>query len=184
MANDAENAVVAANGSVHFADVGATEPTNATSAMGSGWTDCGFISENGVQDENGRTIADIGAWQSFYAIRKIVTAMTKKASFAMREWKGENFIFAMGGGTIASGKYTPPPPEELAEKALAVTWQDGDKNYRLIYRRGIVSDPVTTTLQRAAAADLPIGYELLGPPAGVTDAWVMYTDDPAFAAGS
>jgi hypothetical protein len=184
MANNVEDVVVASNGSVFVAAVGAAEPTSPTASYSGSWTDIGFISENGVQDSTGRTITDINAWQSFYPIRQVVTAITKKITFAMREWKTDNIIFAFGGGSVSGGQYTPPQPQDINETAMGVDWSDGDKHYRLILRRGVVSDNVDTTLSRAAAADLSIGYTLLGPPVGITDAWILLTDDPAFSPGS
>jgi hypothetical protein len=180
MGLDTDQIRVAANGKVWVGAVGSAEPTSPTATPSGAWTDLGAIDENGVTDTDGKTIVDILIWQSFYPARKVVSQKDTKITFSLRQWDADNVIFAFGGGSVVGGKYTPPQPEEINESALMLDWVDGLVNYRWIYRRGIVADPVTSTFKRAAAADLSIGYALLGPPVGVTDAWIMLTDDATF----
>jgi len=46
-------------------------------------------------------------------------------------------------------------------------------------RRAVVSDAVETQLQRGAAADLPITFNILGNAEGDAP-YILLTDDPAF----
>lgn len=189
MANEAANVVVGSNGKVWVAEIDATAPDDVASAMDdiAGWTEMGFISEEGATFTEGKEITDILAWQSFYQIRRIVNARNVTVAFALREWKRATVEFALGGTVADNGGefvYTPPSPEELSEKSLVLEWFDGDKSYRLYMPRGIVSENVETTLTRTAAADLPVtfaatdpGADELGDPIPI---YTLFTDDPSF----
>lgn len=101
----------------------------------------------------------------------------------MRQWNAETLILALGGGTVteSTGIYTyePPAPGSIDERAVIVDWNDGDRNYRLIVRRAVVSDAVETQLQRGAAADLPVTFTVLGNQTG-DSAFILLSDDEAF----
>ena len=189
MANDAGNVVVGSNGKVWVAEIDATAPDDVATSMDSisGWTEMGFISEDGATFTEGKDITDILAWQSFYPIRRIITARNITVSFALREWKRATVEFALGGTVATNGAeftYSPPSPEDLTEKSLVLEWFDGDKSYRVYMPRGIVSENVETNLVRTGAADLPVtfaatdpGTDELGDP---LDIYTMFTDDPSF----
>lgn len=190
MANDAGNVVVGANGKVWVAEIDATAPDDVTTNMDNiaGWTEMGFISEDGATFTEGKDITDVGAWQSFYPIRRIVTGRNVQVSFALREWKRATVEFALGGVVAPNGvgefTYTPPSPDDLTEKSVVLEWFDGTKSYRIYMPRGIVSDNVETNLVRTGAADLPVtfsatdpGTDELGDPISI---YTLFTDDPSF----
>ena len=176
---DVDEILVGASGDVFVAPVGTTAPTDPTSSFSGSWTKIGLISENGVTVTDTKTMVIVPAWQLFYPARRIISARDFTASFALRQWSGTAIKFAFGGGTIAGNKYTPAAPDFIDERAMGVDWADGSKHYRLILPRGMVVDNVATQLHRAAAADLPITFGIIGS-AGV-DPWVLYSDDPSFA---
>jgi len=184
--NDSSQVVVGANGQVYVApaplDPG-SEPDDVTTALDAAFVELGFISEDGATFTEGKDITDIGAWQSFWPIRKIVTARTVQVAFAIRQWARENIEFALGGTVEDNGgefTYTPPSPSELDERSLVLQWQDDDKNYRLWIPRGIVSENVEFQLVRTAAADLAVTFAALDP-GDDAPVYTMFTDDPAFA---
>ena len=182
MAN-ANETLVGANGSIYVGAVGTAEPSQPDSTL-VGWTELGYLSEDGVTWSVGRTTEDVNAWQSFYPVRTLVTAQTSTLSFTLRQWNPETLVLALGGGEIdepTSGvfQYSPPTAGSLDERAVIVDWQDGARNYRLIVRRAVVSDAVETQLQRGAAADLPITFNILGNAEGDAP-FILLTDDPAF----
>jgi hypothetical protein len=186
MSNDAAQVVVGANGSVWVAATSGGAPTDVATPLDGDWTDLGFISEDGATFTEGKDITDIGAWQSFYPIRRIITGRSIQLSFALRQWNKDTIEFALGGAVeenTGEFKYTPPSPEEFEERAVILEWADGTKAYRLYMPRGIVSESVETSLVRTAAADLPVTFAATDPGAGV-DAYTLFTDDPAFAAAS
>lgn len=185
VANDATEVVVGANGRVWVASTTSDAPTDVAAAMTTltgDWTDLGYISEDGATFTEGKEITDINAWQSFYPIRRIITARSVAVSFALRQWSRETIEFALGGTVAANTtewKYTPPAPEALDERSITLEWEDGTKSYRLYIPRGIVSENVETQLVRTAAADLAITFAATDPGVGV-DIYTLFTDDPAF----
>lgn len=202
MSNDATEIVVGANGRVLVADadtLGSGDfPTDVL--VGSGdeldlavWTEVGFVSENGVTFTDGKTIADIPAWQAFYPVRKIVTEKMTKVEFVMRQWNTDTVRFAFGGGSVSESggvaTYIPPAPGDLDNRAMVVEWVDGEATYRLVLPRGIVTGDVAAQVVRTAASDLPVSFEVS--PAGLpvdgdlsTQPWYILTDAQQFESGS
>lgn len=180
----AEEIVVGANGSLYVGPVGSTVPASISVALGADWTELGFTTEDGVKWVDGKTLKSIRAWQSFYDLRRIVEAKQGSLAFQLLQWNGDNVRFGFGGGTVtesAPGEYRFVPPDAafIDERALAIEWQDGDKDYRLIFPKGMVSENVETNIVRSDAALLPITFSLLGEE-GV-EPFILDTDDPAFA---
>lgn len=184
MTTNASELVVGANGSVHVAPLGTPVPTDPTTAYDAAFKDLGFNTEAGVKLRDAKTMQEIKGWQSFYTIRRIITARDLLITFSLMQWNEDTVPLAFGGGTItATGggvhKYTPPAPQTIDERMLGVDWVDGTKHYRLLVFRGMVTDAVETELTRQKESDLPIAFGLTAD--GVTDPWLLYTDDPAFS---
>jgi hypothetical protein len=152
--------------------------------FGAGWTDLGYMSEDGVTLTDGRTFEEIRVWQSFYVARRIVTERTFSAAFVMRQWDAGTFSLAFGGAQVtangAGWRATPPDPSVLDERTVGVEWEDGTKNFRVILRRAMLADNVETKITRTAAADLAVSLTVIAE--ANVDPWVLDTDDPAFAA--
>lgn len=186
MAQDVDQILVGANGSIHVAPLATAAPASEIAAYGVGWVEIGYADDNGVTITENRTLKDIMVWQLFYPARKIVTARSFQAKFALRQWNLDTVPLAFGGGAVTevtSGhyKYTPPSPETIDERALGIDWVDGARHYRLIIPRGLVSDNVDSKVARDDAANLPITFSVVGDDAGGAP-WYLLTDDPAFEA--
>ncbi len=183
--SNAEETLVGASGAVYVAPVGSTEPTTSRGTLSAAWTELGYLSEDGVTWSVGRSTEDVSAWQSFYPIRTLVTAQTSTLGMTLRQWNADTIVLALGGGTITedTGEYTyePPAPGDLDERAIIVDWSDGSRAYRLIVRRAVVSDAVETQLQRGAAADLPVTFNVLGSTAEIQP-FILITNDDSFGA--
>lgn len=186
MPKDTSQIVVGANGTIRVAPIGTVIPASVDVAWAAGWVDLGFTSEDGVTFTDSKTLEPIPVWQLLFPARRVVTERDVTAAFVLRQWSSDTVPFAFGGGTIvedvidAAWTYTPPDPEVIDERMLGVEWLDGDKTYRLIMGRGMVTENVETNLVRNAAADLPITFGVLGED-GVAP-FRLQTDDPAFAA--
>lgn len=184
MAKDPNKIRVAGTGTVMVADVGTAAPANISSAWPAGWVDTGYTSDAGVKATKSRTVAEKNVWQSFYPVRRLITAEGFRVEFAMAEWSKVTWPLAMGGGAIttdAAGKfrYVPPAPGDgLDERALGVDFQDGAIHYRLIIPRGLAADSVEVPLNKSATTDLPVAFDVLGTDGVVP--WTLLTDDPAF----
>lgn len=186
MAKDTDQIVVGANGTVRVAPTDTADPADVTAAWPAGWVDLGYMSEDGVTFTDAKTLEAIPVWQLLYPARRVVTERDATAAFVMRQWGPDNVELAFGGGEITvdvagAFRYTPPPPETIDERRLGIEWLDGDKTFRLIMPKGIVTENVETNIVRTAAADLPITFGILGED-GV-DPWYLLTDDPAFDPG-
>jgi len=180
---NAAQVVVAGNGSVYVGITSTPAPTDATTALNAGFKEMGFISEDGATFTEGKDITDIGAWQSFYPLRKIITGRTVQVAFALREWRRPAVEFALGGTVSGTApgpySYIPPAPELLATKSLVLNWVDASKNYRLYIPVGLVTETVETTFARTAAADLPVTFSATDP--GGANIYTLFTNDPAFS---
>jgi hypothetical protein len=184
MAKDTDQIVVGANGTIRVAPVDTAMPATSAATFGAGWVDLGYASEDGVTLTDSKDLESIPVWQLFYPARRIVTGKDLTVAFVLRQWSSATVSLAFGGGEVtwvAAGQYQyePPAPETIDERALAVDWIDGDKNYRLLIPKGMVTENVETNITRTAAADLPITFGIIGTDdAGAP--WTLLTDDPAF----
>jgi hypothetical protein len=183
---DADEILVAANGHIYVDDGSGSgaAPTDAATAPGTNWIDLGYASEDGVRLTDGKTVTDIGAWQSFYALRKIITARNFQVAFALRQWNAETIRLAFGGGVITDAgggafSYSPPSPETLDERQVIVDGLDGDRIYRIYLPRAIVTENVEAQFQRANAADLAVTLAVVA--SGTDDPWQMFVDDSGFS---
>lgn len=186
--NNPDQIVVGANGSIAVAPTGTVAPADAVAALPAAAVDLGYADEDGLTFTDGKTLEPINVWQSFYAARQIVTGKESSLAFNLVQWNGDTVPLAFGGGAVVEDspgnyRYTPPAPGTIDERMAIATWQDGNRNYRLIIPRVVVSEDVETNLTKSAAGLLPITLGVLGSE-GV-DPWYLLTDDPAFApAGS
>jgi hypothetical protein len=180
MSNHASKIVVGANGTVYVAPVGTAAPTDATTALNVGFLALGYVSENGVTITPSQTVTPIMAWQSVYAVRKIITARGLEFDYVLREFNAETLPLAFGGGVISTiaGKttYTPPSPQTVDVRAMVVDWQDGTRNYRVYVPNGQVTDIGAFTVSRTAPAELSVKFELNDD--GTGQPWRLFSDDP------
>jgi hypothetical protein len=179
---DASEVRVGASGSVSVAPEGTAQPAAVTTALNAAFgTELGYLTEDGVAVTDGKTVTDIGAWQSFYALRSIVTAREFTVGFTMEQWRGTNLKLAFGGATVSgsapSWRLSPPPASTIDVKVMVIDWQDSGYLYRLVMQRVTLSDNTTFNLQRSSAAGLATAFKVLAPASG--DPWYILTNDPA-----
>lgn len=186
MTKTPDEIVVGANGSIYVAPVGSAKPATIDDPLDAAFVELGYATEDGVTWTDGKTLESIRAWQSFYDLRRIVSAKEGMLAFALMQWNGFTVPLAFGGGEITESapgsgffEYTPPDPSVIDERMLVVEWADGAKDYRLGFSKGMVSENVETNVVRTAEARLPITFALLGEE-GV-DPFFLQTNDPAFA---
>lgn len=182
MPANANQVVVGGTGLVLVAPTTEAAPTNATTPLTGNWQDLGFTSEDGVTVTDSKDIEEIGAWQSFYPIRRIITGRDFTVSFALRQWSRVNVILALGGGTVTGSSpwtYTPPSPGSIDNRSLVVSWQDGSKSYRLYVPVGMVTESVETNITRTGASDLPITFSATSD--GTTNPYTLFTTDSSFS---
>lgn len=162
MALDADEVFIAGTGHIYVAPVGSTQPTDTTSSWDAAWEELGYSTDAGVTVTPAKTIQDISAWQSRYPVRRIVTAETLEASFALLQWNADTLAFYFGGGDWVGDMYTPPAAGEIDERALGVEVVDGDKIARLVISRGMASPNGGINMIKTDANPIPITFALLG----------------------
>jgi len=183
MAKDPSEIVIGANGSIYTAPLGSPIPANITAPLGGAWVELGYASEDGVTWVDGKSLQSIRAWQSFYDLRRIVTSKEGSLAFSLMQWNGNTVRLAFGGGEVTEPapnayRYTPPDPQDIDERMLAVEWEDGDHDFRLVFPKGMVSDNVEVNIVRTAAGLLPITFALLG--SAELEPFILDTNHPAF----
>lgn len=180
--NDATEITVGGSGVVSVAPVGTTQPADILASLDAAFIELGFLGEEGVTFVDSKTMEEIPAWQSFYAVRRIVTGREASATFELLQWNDDNVVFAFGGGAVIEDQvgaytYTPPATGTFDERIMSVAWVDGSKNYRLIIPVGMPTDAVETQLFKGDAGKLPIVFGVNG--SDVVAPWYIQTDDPA-----
>lgn len=186
--NDSGEYIVAGTGEVYVGAVGATAPTDATTAPSAAtWSGLGYHTEDGVSFSQSIEVARFRAWQSRSDTRRDRDSETVRVTFALQQWNEVNVPFAFGGGTITgSGPYQFTPADDdaaLSEKSLLVDVVDGSNRIRFVIPRGTVVESVDTQFARTSEAVLPITFEALEPSEG-GPSWYFYTNAAGFAAGS
>lgn len=184
MGKNVDEIVIGGNGAIFFAPTGTAIPASIAAPLGVGWRDVGYVSEDGATFTDGKTLESVRAWQSLHDLRKFVSSKETSVAFSLMQFSGENVKTAFGGGQIteqATGayRYTPPDPAHIEEGMLAVEWEDGDHDFRLILPRGMVTETVETTISRTAAGLLPITFGVLGEDG--TDPFILDTNHPSWA---
>jgi hypothetical protein len=186
MSNNAEEVLIGADGAIWTAPVGSVEPASISDPVDATvWTELGYASEDGVKFADSKTVKNVRAWQSFYDIRRFITERSFTSNFTLQQFNGDNVILALGGGDVvedAPGEFSYHPPEVsfIDERALIHEWADGDKNYRLIFRRAMNEENTKFDISRGKEAGLPMTFAILGED-GV-EPYILQTDDPAFLA--
>lgn len=179
---DSDQIVVGGTGTIWVAPVGTSLPDTPSESLNAAFLSLGYTTEDGVKFTDEKTVKEIAAWQSFYPVRRIITARAAKADFTLMEFDYKTLPFAFGGGAWtepSAGEYlyTPPDPGDIDERAMVIDVVDGLVNWRIVLPKGMVTSNTETKFVRSDAALLPITFSVLGQAA--VDPWSLATDSPA-----
>jgi len=187
---DAGQITVASKGRIQVApyDEALTFPTDMTE-LDAPWIDLGYANEDGATFTATPSIEDINAWQSATPVRRLTTARELTVATALMQWNRDSFGVAFGGGTWSESgvapdtvyRYTPPADQDpLAEFAVVIDAEDGDRVQRYVVYKCNITEAVETQLVRTGAAVLPVTFNALTP-ADKDFAWEFLTSDAEFA---
>lgn len=184
MALDTTEVMVAGRGHIYLADEGSTLPTDLSAVDDNVYREVGYTTEDGVTFNVTRETQELHAWQTNEPVRILETNRTQTVAFVLEQFSPENIELALGGGEIDKGAtfgtYTFPEPGESLSHVLVVDAVDGDFTWRFIFDRTEQQGDVSTQLQRADSANLPMEFGVL---AGAERPTII-SDHPSWLSGS
>jgi hypothetical protein len=128
MANTAANVVVGISGSVYVGPTSASAPTSSSSTL-TGFTDLGYISNDGVTVTPSRNTAQIRAWQNADLVREVVTESDLAYKFVMLEMSAAAATQYFGVAP-ASNKVAWSPSATGGKQSFVIDMIDGSKVVR------------------------------------------------------
>jgi len=175
---------VGANGTLYIAPGGTAGPANIT-APWSGFTNLGYLDEEGAKLARTLTTEQVKAWQTISTIRYIPTEVAFVISFNLLQFNKDTLPFYLGGGAIVtqgggSFKYSVSSAPTIDERVLGLEWLDGAITSRVIIGRGMVTESGETAIGRSAPIKLPLSFAAMAPSSG-TELSYFLTNDTAFA---
>lgn len=130
MAKSESEVRVAVDGMVSTAALGATAPTSASSNLGSAWADTGYISEDGIEEENSQDTEKLKAWQNSKTVRTLVTGGETTFKFTMLQSNAETLKLYYGATVDANGSFVFDPTAERPTIAIVLDVIDGTNRIR------------------------------------------------------
>lgn len=162
------NAISTGPGTLYYALLGSTEPSDLLTAWPSAWVNLGYTFEGhtfGYQ----LNVEPVDVAEELDPPRYVPTGRTTKVTFTLAQLTATNLYRALNGGTIttSTGFVTFEPPAPGAELRAMYGWQAEDAQERMVWRRCLSSGNVEIG-RRKGANKAGIPFELnLEKPAGV-----------------
>jgi hypothetical protein len=154
-------------GKIYFGAVGATEPTDLTTAIGVAWTYAGWTAE-GHTFTFTPSYESVEVAESLLPIARVATGQEMTLEMALAEVTAANVQRALNGATITAsgtGATAIDKVEPLAfgvtETRVAVLWEADDKSERWVWRKCLQTGAVA--IQRRKGADkatVPLSFTL------------------------
>ena len=130
-------------GALHYAPKGTAVPTDATTALGTGFTGTGYISEDGLTQEITRDSEDIKAWGGD-TVLTTQTEYSEKFTFSLLETMDANvkkLVYGDANVTEENGAITAiSNSTELAEHAMVFEMVQAGRAVRRVIPCGKVSE--------------------------------------------
>lgn len=154
---DAENVVVAITGAVYVGAEGATAPTDANTALETGWTNVGYLSEDAVSESINVDTNDIVAWQNADIVRKVVTSFGLEYKFTMIETNKASVELYYGKTVDAGGKNHTIGGGGGGRKVFVIDAIDSSGQH---VRRYVPSGEITERGEVSLSSSDAVGYEV------------------------
>ena len=160
MALNSSNVLVALTGAIYVADTGTTLPTTAAGAWAAGFTDLGYLSEDGISEEPEDDTAEIKAWQNGDTVRTLITGSKLNFAFTLIETTAAGLELYYKGATVTGTGVGPAAIEiknPTAEKhAFGFDVIDGDRLIRWTVGAGEVAERGSITYKNDEAVSFPL----------------------------
>lgn len=159
MALVSDNVRVAVTGVVAVAATSVTAPVDADTSIASltGFTDLGYVGENGVTEKRGRSTKKIKAWQNAATVREVVTESDVTYKLVLIETKRET-VELYYGATVdtADGSIAIVPANTGGRKSYLIDVVDGDDFIRTYVPTG----EIVEVGDQVYASGEVVGYEV------------------------
>lgn len=158
MALDASKVRVGVTGVAMVGPTTAAAPTSTTSAT-TGYTDLGYVSDDGLTEARERSTDQIKAWQNGATVRTLITDAKLTYKFTLLETSLATIEYSYGvtvTQTVTHGRYVIDPSATGGRKSNILDVIDGT-NKKRIY---LPDAEVTEVGEVVYANGEPIGYEV------------------------
>lgn len=162
MANTATNVSTGKpniSGAVYVAPIGTTLPTNATTALDAAFTCLGYVSEDGLTNNNDMDVSAIKAWGGMIVYRSLnelddnfaLTLIESENVDVLKSVYGDNNVSKDASGNVTVNVIADDPEEKVWVFELALR---GNKAKRIVIPDGAVTSREAITYNDSDA----IGY--------------------------
>lgn len=158
MANDAANVQVAVSGKASVAPTGTTAPTDSTTALAAGFTDLGWISNDGITEAYSDDTTEIRG-NDGTVLRRIITGSAATLHLTLLESKSDVLELYHKGGTVSgtSGAFKIDVKAPNTDpRSFAFDVLDGTEHLRIYVPNGEVTERGDIIYRNSEA----IGYEV------------------------
>lgn len=182
MTLDATEIIAGLGEAIYVGPTSEAYPTGLAAPSGN-WRHLGYVSEDGVTFASQPQFRDQLAWQSLRPIGKKKTGVEETVTFGLMQFNPHTVSFAFGGITFTDSTtfYSGEPPADTAApdyRSIIVDWSDGSNDYRLLFRKVLLTGNVEMALQAASDVVIPVELSILQPDSG--KAWTLRTNDANF----
>ena len=157
MTLNADNVRVAVTGALSLGSTSAVAPVDVDTALGTGWVDLGYISEDGVVEGRDRNLEPLRAWQNADLLREEVTEASMTFQCTLVETKAE-VVSLFYGATVdpLDGSVTVNPSAPATRQKFVLDVVDGTELIRVY----IPSGAVTEVGEQTYASGTAVGYNV------------------------
>lgn len=160
MAQTIDEVRVGVDGVVSSAPKGTTAPTAVDSALGAGWVDLGYVSEDGVTESNATTTEKVRAWQRNAVVRTLITEGETTFACTLLQTNADTLKEYYGLETAdintTSGSFVSSATVDRPHRSYVIDVIDGDELIRKYLPDGQITEVGDQVFQNGA----PIGYEV------------------------
>lgn len=171
-----DNVRVAVGGKVWKAPLGTLAPTTATATV-TGYTNLGYLSEDGFTEADDVDTEEITAWQNGTLVRRVITSQAKTFEFVCIESTPAVMELRHPGSTVAGGALAVKALKSGIYFALVFDVIDGATHLRIVAPKCEVTDFEDIEYQNGEAIGYGVTVTVYPDADGVviykySDAWV------------
>lgn len=178
MALDTDNIRVYGDGNIYIAAYGTTLPTTLAGSLATGFSDLGYITEDGIQINEEIETLEVGAWQAYGPVVLKRTKSTCRVVIPSLELNDTVRVAYHDGGSYSSSgaserKFTPPVGGSFREWSIIADLDDGNDTERYVFTRCVLTAKDGLTISKGGATAASMTFTVLSGDDGAAG-WVRY----------